>query len=194
MCGRSFHWTSWSFNMHWTFFLSMGEQLRRICRASGVSVSINPENTRDSFYRASVDFVLNVCSRFRFTSLSIFLSFLRVYLCWFLLWFSHLENHCRVPSYSTSVHIGGEDARQFIAGLADNIGLEKIRAARMVSGAVAARTRSSFLQAWVTSTLVLISKGFSTANFHLYFSIPHPWTMYTYILTKGYIQVQSFSF
>ncbi|KAL5543257.1 hypothetical protein UlMin_010967, partial [Ulmus minor] len=36
----------------------------------------------------------------------------------------------------------------FIAGLAVNIGLENTSAARIVSAAVAARTRSSFLQAW----------------------------------------------
>ncbi|KAB1213343.1 hypothetical protein CJ030_MR5G003587 [Morella rubra] len=91
-------------------------QLRQICRTSGVSVSFDTTNTRDSFYRASVDFVLNVCSR--------------------------------SPSHSTSVQIDGEDARQFVAGIAESIGLENIRAARIVSAAVAARTRSCFLQAW----------------------------------------------
>lgn len=54
-----------------------------------------------------------------------------------------------VPSPSAFVQIIGEDAREFIAGLADNIGLEKYRAARMVTAAVAARTRSWLLQAWV---------------------------------------------
>ncbi|XP_030938274.1 uncharacterized protein LOC115963421 isoform X1 [Quercus lobata] len=91
-------------------------QLRQICRTSGVRVSFDTINTRDSFYRASVDFVLNVCSR--------------------------------APSHCTSVQIDGEDARQFVAGLAENIGLENIRAAIIVSAAVAARTRSRFLQAW----------------------------------------------
>lgn len=91
-------------------------QLRRVCRIAGVGVTIDPINTRDSFYRTSVEFVLNVCSR--------------------------------APFQSTSVEIDYEDAREFIAGLAENIGLEKIRAARMVSAAVAARTRSCFLQAW----------------------------------------------
>ncbi|KAG6730822.1 hypothetical protein I3842_01G098800 [Carya illinoinensis] len=91
-------------------------QLRQICRTSGVRVSFDTTNTRDSFYRASVDFVLNSCSR--------------------------------VPSHSTSVQIYDEDAPQFVAGLAENIGLESIRAARIVSAAVAARTRSRFLQAW----------------------------------------------
>lgn len=91
-------------------------QLRRICRTSGVRALFSTTNTRDAFYRASIDVVLNVCSS--------------------------------APSYSTSVEIAGEDPRHFIAGLAENIGLESIRAARMVSAAVAARTRSCFLQAW----------------------------------------------
>ncbi|CAH2058233.1 unnamed protein product, partial [Thlaspi arvense] len=91
-------------------------QLRRVCRLSGVQVSIEPTNTRDSFYRTSIDFVLNACSR--------------------------------APWESSSVEICSEDAREFIAGLAENIGLAKIDAARMVSAAVAARTRSWFLQAW----------------------------------------------
>ncbi|XWS43915.1 hypothetical protein CRYUN_Cryun16bG0145600 [Craigia yunnanensis] len=91
-------------------------QLRQICRTSGVWVSIDTANTRDSFYRASVELVLNVC--------------------------------CRAPSHSNYVQIDGEDARQFLAGLAENIGLDNIRAARMVSAGVAARTRFCFLQAW----------------------------------------------
>ncbi|CAH8306056.1 unnamed protein product [Eruca vesicaria subsp. sativa] len=91
-------------------------QLRRVCRIAGVQVSIEPTNTRDSFYRTSIDFVLNACSR--------------------------------APWESSSVEICSEDAREFIVGLADNIGLPKIDAARMVSAAVAARTRSWFLQAW----------------------------------------------
>ncbi|EOY07009.1 hypothetical protein QQP08_015357 [Theobroma cacao] len=91
-------------------------QLRQICRTSGVRVSIDTTNTRDSFYRVSVELVLNVC--------------------------------CRVPSQSTHVQIDGEDARQFLAGLAENIGLDNTRAARMVSAGVAARTRFIFLQAW----------------------------------------------
>ncbi|KAJ9189267.1 hypothetical protein P3X46_000582 [Hevea brasiliensis] len=91
-------------------------QLRRICRTSGVQVSFDTTNTRDSFYRASVDYVLKVCSS--------------------------------APSYHNVIQIDGEDAQRFIAGLAENIGLENIRAARMVSAAVAARTRSCFLQAW----------------------------------------------
>ncbi|KAF8017002.1 hypothetical protein BT93_H2259 [Corymbia citriodora subsp. variegata] len=91
-------------------------QLRRICRTSGIRVSFGTENTRDSFYRVSVDFVLNMC------------------------------NHS--SGRSISLEIDGEGPRQFLAGLAGNIGLENIRAARIVSAAVAARTRSGFLQAW----------------------------------------------
>ncbi|XP_065621519.1 uncharacterized protein LOC136061411 [Quercus suber] len=89
----------------------MGEQLCQICRTSGVRVSFDSTNTRDSFYRASVDFVLNVCRR--------------------------------APTHCTSVQIDGEDAWKFVAGLAENI-----CAAIIVSAAVAARTRSRFLQAW----------------------------------------------
>ncbi|KAL0711227.1 hypothetical protein Bca4012_018205 [Brassica carinata] len=59
-----------------------------------------------------------------------------------------LKTLCRAPWESSSVEICSEDAREFIAGLAENIGLAKIDAARMVSAAVAARTRSWFLQAW----------------------------------------------
>lgn len=91
-------------------------QLRQLCRVSGVKVSIDTANSRDSLYRASVDFVLNICSS--------------------------------VPDPSAFVQIIGEDAREFLAGLADNIVLEKDRAARMVTAAVAARTRSWLLQAW----------------------------------------------
>ncbi|KAI9115003.1 hypothetical protein K1719_014016 [Acacia pycnantha] len=91
-------------------------QLRQICRTSGVQVSIDPPNIRDSLYRASVEFVLNFCGR--------------------------------APSYSTSIEINGEDSREFLAGFAENIGLENSRAATIVSAAVAARTRSCLLQAW----------------------------------------------
>ncbi|KAK9932512.1 hypothetical protein M0R45_019747 [Rubus argutus] len=90
--------------------------LRQICRTYGVRVSFDTTNTRDSLYRVSVNFVLNVCRR--------------------------------VPSRSKCVEIEGEDARQFIAGLAENIGLENARAGRIVSATVAARTRLCFLQAW----------------------------------------------
>ncbi|KAK8617318.1 hypothetical protein V6N13_080235 [Hibiscus sabdariffa] len=91
-------------------------QLRQICRTSGVRVSIDTTNTRDSLYRVAVELVLNVC--------------------------------CRALSQTTDVRIDGEDARQFLAGLAKNIGLDNIRASRMASAGVAARTRLCFLQAW----------------------------------------------
>ncbi|XP_061360220.1 uncharacterized protein LOC133304225 isoform X2 [Gastrolobium bilobum] len=91
-------------------------QLRQLCRISGVQVSVEPTNIRDSLYRASVNFVLNVCSS--------------------------------APTYSTSIDINGEDALQFLAGFSENIGLENVRAATIVSAAVAARTRSCLLQAW----------------------------------------------
>lgn len=61
-----------------------------------------------------------------------------------------------VPDPSAFVQIIGEDAREFIAGLADNIVLEKDRAARMVTAAVAARTRSWLLQAWVRICLIVL--------------------------------------
>ena len=54
------------------------------------------------------------------------------------------------------VQIYGEDARKFVAGLAENIGLENICAAIIVSAAVAARTRSRFLQVWVIFQLIFM--------------------------------------
>ncbi|XP_027165701.1 uncharacterized protein LOC113765664 isoform X1 [Coffea eugenioides] len=54
----------------------------------------------------------------------------------------------RIENQSAFINIDGEDVHHFIAGLAENIGLENSRASRMVSAAVAARTRSRFLQAW----------------------------------------------
>ncbi|XP_042516097.1 uncharacterized protein LOC122090531 [Macadamia integrifolia] len=90
-------------------------QLRRICKTSGARVCIETANTRDSFYRASVEFVLNACSSSMSNSLG---------------------------------QIDEEDPRQFVAGLANNIGLDSSRAATIVSAAVAARTRSQLLQSW----------------------------------------------
>ncbi|CAN1833507.1 hypothetical protein LINPERHAP1_LOCUS33798 [Linum perenne] len=52
------------------------------------------------------------------------------------------------PSNNNALEIDGEGVQQFISGLAENIGLENTRAARIVSAAVAARTHSCFLQAW----------------------------------------------
>ncbi|XP_016475440.2 uncharacterized protein LOC107797089 [Nicotiana tabacum] len=91
-------------------------QLRCIGRVSGVKVSFDTENARDTLYRVAIDFVLNYCES--------------------------------TANQSAFVLIGGEEAQNFIAGLADNVGLDNTRAARMVSAAVAARTRSRFLQAW----------------------------------------------
>ncbi|KAL8487408.1 hypothetical protein ACS0TY_023910 [Phlomoides rotata] len=53
-----------------------------------------------------------------------------------------------IRTLHTSIQINGEDVREFVAGLADNIGLESAHASRMISAAVAARTRSKILQAW----------------------------------------------
>lgn len=91
-------------------------QLRRICKTSGMMVSFQMVNVRDSFYRAAVNFVLDNCSS--------------------------------LTSSSSFVGIGGEEAARFIAGLAGNIGIEADRAAIMVNAAIAARTRSTFLQTW----------------------------------------------
>lgn len=91
-------------------------QLRHICKTYGVRTLISMENTRDSLYRVSINFVMDYCESIR--------------------------------TLHTSVQVNGEDVREFIAGLADNIGLESAHAARMVSAAVAARTRSKILQAW----------------------------------------------
>eukprot|EP01018_Ginkgo_biloba_P031649 Gb_22828 [translate_table: standard] len=49
---------------------------------------------------------------------------------------------------SSLAQISGEEATRFIAGLAGNIGIKADRAATMVNAAVAAQTRSTFLQAW----------------------------------------------
>ncbi|KQK06838.1 hypothetical protein BRADI_2g30480v3 [Brachypodium distachyon] len=38
-------------------------QLRQLCKISGVKVSFDAENSRDSFFRATVNFVLDDCSR-----------------------------------------------------------------------------------------------------------------------------------
>ncbi|XP_031481296.1 uncharacterized protein LOC116251271 [Nymphaea colorata] len=91
-------------------------QLRRVCRASGARVSFDTLNTRDSFYRASVNFVLDIC--------------------------------CSKIWDKAMVQVDGEDAPHFLAGLAENIGLENIRASTIISASVAARVRSLFLQAW----------------------------------------------
>ncbi|KEH44545.1 hypothetical protein MTR_1g116540 [Medicago truncatula] len=99
-------------------------QLRQLCRNSGVQVSVEPTNIRESLYRASVNFVLDACSR------------------------CDLRSPASVSLSLLLVHINGEDSQQFLAGFAENIGLENVRAATIVSAAVAARTRSCLLQAW----------------------------------------------
>ena len=77
---------------------------------------------------------------------------------------------------ATTVQIHGEEARQFISGLADNIGLENIRAARIIRAAVAARTRSCFLQSWVRFSCPYIRlapfvcQGFLLKVFYAYFT------------------------
>ncbi|KAL3642094.1 hypothetical protein CASFOL_012909 [Castilleja foliolosa] len=95
------------------------QDLRNLCKTYGVRAFIDPENARDSLYRASVNFVLD-----------------------------YSEKYVSISNDTTSIQINGEDVREFIAGLADNIGLESLHAARMVIAAVAARTRSRILQAW----------------------------------------------
>ncbi|KAG9447114.1 hypothetical protein H6P81_013242 [Aristolochia fimbriata] len=89
-------------------------QLRHICKSSGTNVSFDTTNSRDSFYRASVEFILDICRRSR----------------------------------PDTMQVDGEGPREFLSGLADNIGLENTRAATIISAVVAASTRSAFLQAW----------------------------------------------
>ncbi|MQL71138.1 hypothetical protein Taro_003450 [Colocasia esculenta] len=60
----------------------------------------------------------------------------------------------RVFDPTCKVEIDGEEVRQFIAGLADNIGLGSTHAVRILGGAVAATTRSRFLQAWPEMEMV----------------------------------------
>ncbi|KAH6768197.1 hypothetical protein C2S51_013533 [Perilla frutescens var. frutescens] len=64
-----------------------------------------------------------------------------------------------IPDVRTSIEINGEGVREFIAGLSDNIGLESYRAARIISAAVAARTRSKILQAWALEVQNKHSEG-----------------------------------
>ncbi|CAN1253360.1 CMP-sialic acid transporter 3 [Linum perenne] len=63
------------------------------------------------------------------------------------------------PSNNNALEIDGEGVQQFISGLAENIGLENTRAARIVSAAVAARTHSCFLQAWPEMEMVAEGLG-----------------------------------
>jgi hypothetical protein len=48
-----------------------------------------------------------------------------------------------------SLQVNGEDVREFVSGLAENIGLKPQRAATLVRAAVASRTRACLLQCWV---------------------------------------------
>lgn len=59
------------FSLLFTFFCSCfftyvfsNWQLRRGCKASGAKVYFEAENTRDALFRASVDFVMNTCSKY----------------------------------------------------------------------------------------------------------------------------------
>ncbi|CAM0957204.1 unnamed protein product [Alopecurus aequalis] len=91
-------------------------QLRQLCKISGLNVSFDTENARDSFYRATTGFVLDDCSR--------------------------------IAEDMGAAQINGENPRNFLAGLAINIGLDKFRAATLVCASVAARTRACLLQCW----------------------------------------------
>lgn len=51
-------------------------------------------------------------------------------------------------SGNLGMDLGGEKAAEFLVGLAGSINLDAERAAIMVNAAIAARTRSTFLQAW----------------------------------------------
>ncbi|CAL4900210.1 unnamed protein product [Urochloa decumbens] len=91
-------------------------QLRQLCKISGIKVSFDTENARNSFYRATVNFVLDDCSR--------------------------------AAQGVGAAQVNGENPRDFLAGLASNIGLDKSHAATVVCASVAARTRTCFLQCW----------------------------------------------
>lgn len=137
------------------------QQLRHLCKTYGVRAFISTENARNSLYRVSVNFVLDYCARYmrhNFHHHLIIVVFVLLFLPnqdypseKFILfhilvtWF----NLCSIPDLSSSIEINGEGVREFIAGFSDNLGLDSYHAARMVSAAVAARTRSKILQAWV---------------------------------------------
>lgn len=62
---------------------------------------------------------------------------------------SFVLNVCsRVRQPGSTVQINGEEVKQFICGFAENIGLDNLRAAKLICAAVAARSRSCFLQSW----------------------------------------------
>ncbi|KAL2634780.1 hypothetical protein R1flu_006259 [Riccia fluitans] len=89
-------------------------ELRLLCKTAGIKVKFDTPNTRDTFYRAAINYVLTAC--------------------------------CSSGGDLSMADFGTEDGVTFIAGLANNIGLEEDRAATMVNAAVAARTRAGFLQ------------------------------------------------
>ncbi|KAJ3694208.1 hypothetical protein LUZ60_009688 [Juncus effusus] len=97
-------------------------RLRKLCKVSGSKVQFDTENSRDSLYRAAINFVLDICSKaIRATE------------------GMHVIDR---------VEINGEEVREFAKGLAENVGLDQFRATTLVRGAVAARTRSCLLQCW----------------------------------------------
>lgn len=88
---------------------------------------------------------------------------------------------CKISrtSNAKSSHIDGEEVHEFIAGLAENFGLEDIRAAIIVGAAVAARTRSGFLGAWVRPLfhhllIFFFGNNVATNNMTYYYSNMEP--------------------
>ncbi|KAL5655215.1 hypothetical protein ACJX0J_034534, partial [Zea mays] len=59
-----------------------------------------------------------------------------------------LDDCSRAAKDIGAAKLNGEDPRDFLAGLASNIGLDKFRAATLVCASVATRTRTCFLQCW----------------------------------------------
>ncbi|KAF3328533.1 hypothetical protein FCM35_KLT05611 [Carex littledalei] len=96
-------------------------KLRQLCKMSGAKVSFETDNSRDSLYRAAINFVLDICSR------------------------AIKESE---GAQIDSVQVNGEDVREFVSGLAENIGLKAHRAATLVRAAIASRTRACLLQCW----------------------------------------------
>ncbi|KAG8067766.1 hypothetical protein GUJ93_ZPchr0005g15687 [Zizania palustris] len=67
-------------------------QLRQLCKISGVKVSFDMVNARDSFYRAATNFVLDDCSRYIFVYAEclVWFQFLLAHITSFYIWFYHL--------------------------------------------------------------------------------------------------------
>ena len=55
-------------------------QLRQLCKISGLNVSFDAENARDSFYRATTGFVLDDCSRCVLSQANFFWMFFQLFL------------------------------------------------------------------------------------------------------------------